>query len=410
MASARFRYTCFGTNNNSIIGHNTMRNLRQGEGGGGAEEDEEEVVPCFLDVYVHEACNMCIYGKQEDVYAKLSLTSAPDDDASALSTTRVFDERLPPLRVRRDRLAVDVLKCEVWMRRTQLLGVGDQLLGFALVPLAAVVAADGARLAAREFELSSTDLFHSPAGTIRLSLALHAGLPGDEACPPPPPERASSSITSEVVILDPPVDLNAVKENHDMAVQYLPLLQLGNNNPPESKVEMSTSSTRSNNNNEGEKEKPAAASSSDDGGSKNAASTTTTAISDDRLMMMIASSSANNREVIEKPPLPDESTAAPMSCRSPETPTSSNGKDDVFTSPMGGIEIDMVDAEQSEMQRQIMEMYVRSMQQFSESLAKMKMPIELADGDGVVVQKENKTDNDVKNDGARVFYGSRAFF
>ncbi|GJM91864.1 hypothetical protein PR202_ga08282 [Eleusine coracana subsp. coracana] len=370
MASARFRYTSFGTNNNGIIEHtNTIRN-RQGEGGGGAEEEEEVVVPCFLDVYVHEARNihnMCIYGNHDDVYAKLSLTSAPDDDASAISTTRVFDERLPPLRVRRDRLAVDVLKCEVWMRSTLLLG--DQLLGFALVPLAAVAAADGARLAAREFELSSTDLFHSPAGTIRLSLALHAGLPGDDPCPPPPDQRASS-ITSEVVILDPPVDLNAV--------QYLPLLQLGNNNPPESMVEMSTS-TRSSN---------------------NAASTTTTAISDDRLMMMmIASSSANK----EKPPLPDESTAAPMSCRSPETPTSSNGK-----SPRGAI--DMVDAEQSEMQRQIMEMYVRSMQQFSESLAKMKMPIELAAGNGVVVQKENKTDNDVKNDGARVFYGSRAFF
>ncbi|TVU34546.1 hypothetical protein EJB05_16382 [Eragrostis curvula] len=58
----------------------------------------------------------------------------------------------------------------------------DQLLSFALVPLAAVAAVDGARLA-RDFELLSTDLLHSPAGTIRLSLALLSGLPGD-ACPP----------------------------------------------------------------------------------------------------------------------------------------------------------------------------------------------------------------------------------
>uniref|UniRef100_A0A0A9DNH3 C2 domain-containing protein n=1 Tax=Arundo donax TaxID=35708 RepID=A0A0A9DNH3_ARUDO len=393
------------------------------QGGGGAEEDESSShvqleLPCFLDIYVHHARNIhniCIYANQ-DVYAKFALTSSPDH-APALSTRIAagggasprFEERVPPLRVRRGNLGVDVLKCEVWMRSCAKNLLEDQLLGFALVPLAAVAAADGARLA-QDFELSSTDLLHSPAGTIRLSLALYSGLPGD-ACPPP--ERsAERSIASEVIILEPapPVDysriefddLNVEKENDTMAVQYLPFLHLEEARPPEAieDCEMSTSPRM---------EKPA---SSD--GSKNASTTTT--VSDDR----VVSSSA---EATEKPrPDADESTA-PMSCRSPDTPTSCSKKTgkakatDVFKSPLGDIDMD---AEQSAMQRQIMEMYVKSMQQFSESLAKMKLPMELGVDNGVVVHKEEKPNSEVKRkrkqqqevkkDGARVFYGSRAFF
>jgi hypothetical protein len=81
---------------------------------------------------------------------------------------------------------VDVLKCEVWKRSCARLVLGDQLLSFTLVPLAAVAAAEGARLA-RDLELSSTDLLHSPVGTVRLSLALHSGhVPPGVACPSPP--------------------------------------------------------------------------------------------------------------------------------------------------------------------------------------------------------------------------------
>ncbi|CAO1947275.1 unnamed protein product [Urochloa humidicola] len=395
------------------------------EGGGGAEEgssshahvvgepEEQEEVPCVLDMYVHGARgihNICIYGNQ-DVYAKLSLTSAPDD-APPL-TTRVaagggaaprFDERLPPLRIRPSRLPVDVLKCELWMRscatRTVL---DDQLLGFALVPLAAVADAAGARIDGRDFELSSTDLFHSPAGTVRLSLALRYGVPGDAAaCPPPEPP----SIASEVVILEPPPpveyysriefdDLNADQENRAMAVQYLPFLHHGETTrrPAEAAMEedaeMSTSAR-------GEKIQTA----SSDDGSKNASTTST--VSDGRVVSASAGAA-------EKPVIADEAATAP---RSPETPTSCGG-DDVFTSPLGDIDIDMA-AEQSAMQRQIMEMYVKSMQQFSDSLPKVRLPMEL---DGVVVHnhKEEKPDSKVirtqqqqhvKKDGARVFYGT----
>ncbi|KAF8642104.1 hypothetical protein HU200_067361 [Digitaria exilis] len=418
MDSARFRYS------------------RPDEGGGAEAESSssqvEQEVPCVLDIYVHHARgihNICIYGDQ-DVYAKFALTSAPDD-APPLSTRVApggaaaprFDERLPPLRLRAGRLAVDVLKCEVWMRSCAKRMLDDQLLGFALVPLAAVAAADGARLLDRDFELSSTDLLHSPAGTIRLSLALHSGgIAGDATCPPP--ER---SIASEVVILEPPLpplvdddysriefqDLKVEGENQAMAVQYLPFLHLGETRrrSPEAMdmedavAEMMSTSPR--------REKTA--SSSD--GSKNASTTST--VSDDRVIVS-ASAGATEKPMIADA---DEATTVPtMSCRSPDTATSCSGgpdrekkkaKEDVFMSPLGDIDME---AEQSAMQRQIMEMYVKSMQQFSESLHKVQLPLEL---DGVVVQKEEKPGNKVihiqpqqqaKKDGARVFYGSRAFF
>ncbi|CAD6234830.1 unnamed protein product [Miscanthus lutarioriparius] len=420
---------------------------RPDERGGGAEEqsrsqleheheeDQGEESPCVLDIFVHEARgihNICIYGDQ-DVYARLALTSAPDDDGAALATRVArgggasprFGERLPPLRVRQGRIAVDVLKCELWMRSCARGVLDDQLLGFALVPLASVAAADGARIVEGNFELSSTDLLHSPAGTVRLSLALRPGIPEDDACAQPPGRGADAepSIASEVVILGPapapPVDYSRIEftdlrveqENDAMAVQYLPFLPAGDGVVASDYCEMSTSPRGD-----------ASAASSDGSTSRNASASTASTVSEDRAV----SSSA---EAAEKPlPLPDldEATTAPLSCRSPDTPTSRGGKAtkaDVFTSPLGDMDMDIdMEAEQSAMQRQIMEMYVKSMQQFSESLAKMQLPIELGldgggGGGGVVVQKEETPDKNkvierqqAKKDGTRVFYGSRAFF
>ncbi|XP_051228321.1 uncharacterized protein [Lolium perenne] len=387
MEPARFRY---------LPGHGGGRGLE--------EEDDEEGsdAGCFLDVYVHGARgihNICIYADQ-DVYARFSLTSSPGH-APALSTRVAaaggasprFDERLPPLRVRRGRIGTDALKCEVWMRSVARSVLEDQLLGFALVPLAAVAAADGARLAQQDFSLSSTDLIHSPAGTVRLSLALRSG--GGDSCSAAPPERAS--IASEVVILEPPPvecysrvefpDLNVARENEDMAVQCLPFLHLGEAPvpAPEGAMQVGTSPR-------GETAKPV----SSDGG-KNASTTTTAS---DDMAIDISSSDPT------KKPRTDAA--------SPETPTSNEGTAarkevaDVFKSPMGDIDME---AEQSAMQRQIMEMYMKSMQQFTESLGRMNLPMELDGGTGVVVQtEEKKPEAEAKKDGARVFYGSRAFF
>jgi hypothetical protein len=66
---------------------------------------------------------------------------------------------------------------------------------------------------------------------------------------------------------------------------------------------------------------------------------------------------------------------------------------------------------ESVVQQDIVDMYMKSMQQFTESLGRMNLPMELDGGTGVVVQtEEKKPEAEAKKDGARVFYGSRAFF
>lgn len=133
----------------------------------------------------------------------------------------------------------------------------------------------------------------------------------------------------------------------------------------------------------------------------------------------------------------EENSQSP-SAGDPDTPTSKKGNDvrdrdrneqhfsrkveeessirKVFSSaPLGSMNLE---AEQSSMQQQIVDMYMRSMQQFTESLAKMKLPMDLdkpeveAQGHGDVIQHpKNKSDiENKKKDGSRVFYGSRAFF
>ena len=85
----------------------------------------------------------------------------------------------------------------------------------------------------------------------------------------------------------------------------------------------------------------------------------------------------------------------------------------VFSAPLGNINLE---AEQSAMQQQIVDMYMRSMHQFTESLAKMKLPMDLdkpeSEDRGDVIQNHstNLEIDKKKKDGSRVFYGSRAFF
>ena len=100
----------------------------------------------YLDVFVHQARdihNVCIYHKQ-DVYAKLCLTSSPDVSCStkvinSAGRNPVFDESL-----QLDVQTVDAsLKCEIWMLSRIRNYLEDQLLGFALVPLADIVMGNG---------------------------------------------------------------------------------------------------------------------------------------------------------------------------------------------------------------------------------------------------------------------------
>ena len=87
----------------------------------------------------------------------------------------------------------------------------------------------------------------------------------------------------------------------------------------------------------------------------------------------------------------------------------------VFPGQFGNSELE---PDQAAMQRQILDMYMKSMQQFIESLAKLKLPMGLdpnpsnADSGNVirVMEKRKKLDVESKKDGSRIFYCSRAFF
>ncbi|KAF5447692.1 hypothetical protein F2P56_033224 [Juglans regia] len=428
--------------------------------------DDDSEFSGILDVYVHHARNIhniCIYDNQ-DVYAKFSLTYNPDETL----TTRIihgggknpkFNENL-----RMKISQVDaVLKCEIWMLSRARNYMEDQLLGFVLVPISQVV---GKGKVTQDYSLSSTDLFHSPAGTIQLSLSFNTTLPVN---PSSLPESVTkSSISSEVVLLDrkmsdvilDPIeysriefpDINVVKENQQMVSEYFDLsgngcssrsnsrglvsfLHLGSSPHSIDDYDMTVNSSEENR----------GGSNSPNGSIQNSGflSSTTTSLSDDR--NSADSTEKKSRLCGESPSsvnvlIPTEANQNSGAC--PDTPTSKKGTEirdekesnfisskeeekkkdrnmggstkfgQVFSGPLGNINIE---AEQSAMQQQIVDMYMRSMQQFTESLAKMKLPMDLdkpesEDGGDVIQNSSNKLEIDKKKDGSRVFYGSRAFF
>lgn len=401
----------------------------------------------ILEIFVHHARNIhniCIYENQ-DVYAKFSLTYNPDETFS----TRIingggknpeFNENLVMTITQLDA----VLKCEIWMLSRARNFMEDQLLGFTLVPISLLV---GKGKVTQDFSLSSTELFHSPAGTVQLSLSLKASLPSDSCISSSP----NSSITSEVVLLDRKIsqvnldpaeysriefpDINVLRENQQMVSDYFDLdqhapasfLHLGASLHPVDDYEMVVNSSDENR----------AGSVSPNGSFQNSGflSSTTTSLSDDR----------NSADSIEKKnvlgaPVTTEPSKSSGAC--PDTPTSEKGSDvgeekdtnsskkgeesnkegnignvkfgQVFSAPLGNINLE---AAESAMQQQIVDMYMRSMQQFTESLATMKLPMNLDKPEsqdcGTVIQNHTtnlELEKKKKKDGSRVFYGSRAFF
>ncbi|KAM1056791.1 hypothetical protein ACFX13_030907 [Malus domestica] len=435
--------------------------------------DENSVSDQFsgiLEIYAHHARNIhniCIYENQ-DVYAKFSLTYNPDETL----TTRVINgggknpEFNESLRIKIGQLDA-VLKCEIWMLSRARNYMEDQLLGFTLVPISQVT---GKGKVTQDYSLSSTDLFHSPAGTVKLTLSLHTSLPVKPSTSSLSESSANSSITSEVVLLDRKIsqvaldpveysrmefpDIDVASKNQQMVTEYFSLarrdcawrpgpeglgsfLHLGASPQPaaDPDYEMTVSSC------EGIQGDPV----SPNGSIQNSGflSCTTTSLSDDRNSAdsidkknLVAGESSNSLNASVTAGAANQGSVA---C--PDTPTSRKGREgrdekesnlsgkeeesnkeqkvgsgqfgQVFSAPLGNINME---AEQSAMQQQIVDMYMRSMQQFTESLAKMKLPMDLdkaecEDRSEVIPNHSNKSlEVDKKKDGSRVFYGSRAFF
>ncbi|CAA0833502.1 Calcium-dependent lipid-binding (CaLB domain) family protein [Striga hermonthica] len=407
----------------------------------GPNQEPEQSFSAILDIHVHHARNIhniCIYDNQ-DVYAKFSLTYNPDETLS----TRIingggknpdFNERL----IIKIHQPGAVLKCEIWMLSRVKNFMDDQLLGFALVPISSL---SGKGKVMQDFDLSSTDLFHSPAGTIKLSLTLDEKSslltsPRDvffselvvDSCPTTSELLTDKRIPEEYSRIEFP-DMNVVNENEQMVSEYFEkngralvvrpwldrpdgsFLHLGSMPDPDHEM--------ANNNSLHEFR---AGSVSPDGSVQNSGflSSTMTSLSDDR-------ASADSMEkkggfFADLSTSPDESelsTSKKAEAREENGPGLCRKEEGSDTNRAALVRNVTCEAEESVMQKQIVDMYMRSMQQFTESLAKMKLPMDLdkpktgGSGDLIRADADKKIEmeeNEKKESNSRVFYGSRAFF
>lgn len=276
-------------------------------------------------------------------------------------------------------------------------------------------------------------MFHSPAGTVKLSLFLNTNNPISVSNNPSCSPSSSSSISSEVVLLDintsqlvlDPIEysriefpeINLVKQNQEMVSQYFDLggsfLQLSasfhsqqQQQPENHDYEMAAINPSE------EEDDDEIADDHDSNISPKESihnswflSSLTSTLSDDRNSAGSSPDKKIDNMIDKRDSIKNENEER----KEPHV---------VFSAPLGNII--KIDAEQSAMQQQIVDMYMRSMQQFTESLAKMKLPLDLdksgADLDDQkdhVIQNHGSSsdmNNNKRKENSRVFYGSRAFF
>lgn len=378
----------------------------------------EEIIGA-LDVCIHQARdihNICIYHKQ-DVYAKLCLTTDPKDSLSTKiinggGRNPVFNENLR-LNVR----SVDAsLKCEIWMLSRVRNYLEDQLLGFTLVPLSEVLVNDGKL--EKEFSLSSTDLFHSPAGFVTLSLEYNGASPDVMAVPKAALESSnttlkdseiSESLASDLDKIEFP-DPKIVNEDEMMVSEYF---SIPCSNPEsEGSESHATSGTEDH--------------LSSEIGARNVESFSTASVESIKLPKVDSPPSSLSTNGASSPSAPTSSESSDaseaskprtqqpiekekcMDIKNGEADSSTEVPSDSISKPVISVNIE---PEQNVVQQDIVDMYMKSMQQFTESLAKMKLPLDVDNGPtNSGNSSSDQTTPSSKNGNARVFYGSRAFF
>lgn len=356
-----------------------------------------------LEVFIHQARdihNICIYQKQ-DVYAKLCLTSDPDNSVSTQiinggGKNPVFNEN-----VRLDVHTADSsLKCEIWMLSRVRNYMEDQLLGFALVPLSDVLMKNGKL--EKEFSLSSTDLFHSPAGFVQLSLSYSGASPEVIVIPSLPTSKSTDepeSDTSELGKIEFP-DPKIANENDRMVTEYFGIsseslvssvteTQLSSDIFATAADSFSTGKNNSRVDNLKHNSPPSSV-------STNGSSDTPRA------------SKSPDQEFISV--LKENKTEKPAEAGDAESEVSGDANGPTFTKPVVTINIE---PEQKVVQQDFVDLYMKSMQQFTESLAKMKLPMDMVSeptSSGNSSSDSKLQTPTPKSTGSRVFYGSRAFF
>uniref|UniRef100_A0A5B6YKT2 Putative Calcium-dependent lipid-binding family protein isoform 1 n=1 Tax=Davidia involucrata TaxID=16924 RepID=A0A5B6YKT2_DAVIN len=292
----------------------------------------------------------------------------------------------------------------------------DQLLGFALVPLSQVLIKNGKL--EKEFSLSSTDLFHSPAGFVQLSLSYSGASPEVMALP--------TSVATNAVVQDSEIpessefeklefpDPKIVNENHQMVSEYfgIPCDNLDSQSS-ESFVSSDTENQLSS-----------------EIGVHVVESFSTGTIDSIQLLKHDSPPSSVSTNGSPSASLP----ASSQSCDTPNqeyvSPPKENLKErredvgDAESGASGGVSGNAfakpvvsvnIEPEQKVVQQEIVDMYMKSMQQFTESLAKMKLPMDIGSGPTNSPTNSGNSSSDQKlqaskSTGSRVFYGSRAFF
>ncbi|KAJ1441292.1 C2 domain [Sesbania bispinosa] len=371
-----------------------------------------------LDVYIHQARdiqNICIYHKQ-DVYAKICLTSNPKNTVSTKTINGggrnpVFNENL-----RLNVLTVDSsLKCEIWMLSRVKNYLEDQLLGFALVPLSEVLIQNGKL--EKEFSLSSTDLFHSPAGFVQLSLSYSGDSPDVMAISKMPTEVATNvtvqdSETSESLARDLDKiefpDPKIVNEDHLMVSEYFGI-------PCEETQcsdSLATSDAENHSSEAGVRLVESFSACSVESVQPPKVDSPPSSVSTNGVSSSVPESSESSDAAASKSPGQEQVSvtkeAKNVDVKDGESDSSSGVPSDSFPKPLVTVNIE---PEPKVVQQDIVDMYMKSMQQFTESLAKMKLPMDIeseptSSGNSTTEQKLQPS----KNSNSRVFYGSRAFF
>ncbi|KAI3702628.1 hypothetical protein L6452_28376 [Arctium lappa] len=313
-----------------------------------------------LEVFIHQARNIhniCIYHKQ-DVYCKIFLTSDPEATESTRTINGggqnpVFNENLR-INVRNGDCS---LRCEIWMLSRVRNYLEDQLLGFSMVPLCEILAENGKL--EKEFELSTSELFHSPSGFVKLSIMYTGSEPDVMEIPMAPrcvrdqDSEECDRDSCELEKLEFP-DPKVMNENEIMVSEYY-------------------------------------------------SNKCHTAETDDSL------SSDSNHHIVSG--IPEENLEI-TSVPNIEIPSRNNPEpSEKFAQPGIG---SICESGQKVVQQEIVDMYLKSMKQFTEALAKMKLPMDKRNDSADLGGKDGTESNGKESNGEgpnpRVFYGSRAFF
>lgn len=295
----------------------------------------------------------------------------------------------------------------------------DQLLGFALVPLSEVLIKNGKL--ENEFSLSSTDLFHSPAGFVKLSISYSGTSPEVVVLPAPVAETANTVIqdsevteliSSEFSKIEFP-DPKIVNQNHIMVSEYFGMSCTNLDSHSQSSESLLSSDTeiglraiKDFSAGSVESIQPQQHDSPPSSVSTNESSQTSLPASSQSSDTSAPSKSPNQECIL--PPREN-----PKEKREDVGDAESNASDRVPGDPISKPIVTVnIEPEQKVVQQDIVDMYMKSMQQFTESLAKMKLPMDIANE--TTSSSENSSSDQkseaTTNSGSRVFYGSRAFF